>query len=141
MDNWLTAILVFHVIVALAVIGLVLLQHGKRCQLVEDRKPRLEPMQVAEFAQEFESEGVKGADPHPVGASNVARTSSLDQFPGRLVGESQDHDLVRRNTGADEPPQAKEERRRLASPGPCLDQTGRSVAVDSRLLSGSRFVG
>lgn len=29
MDNWLTAILVFHVIVALAVIGLVLLQHGK----------------------------------------------------------------------------------------------------------------
>jgi preprotein translocase subunit SecG len=29
MENWLTAILVFHVIVALAVIGLVLLQHGK----------------------------------------------------------------------------------------------------------------
>ncbi len=29
MENWLSAILVFHVIVALAVIGLVLLQHGK----------------------------------------------------------------------------------------------------------------
>jgi preprotein translocase subunit SecG len=29
MDNWLTVILVFHVLVALAVIGLVLLQHGK----------------------------------------------------------------------------------------------------------------
>ncbi len=29
MDTWLTVILVFHVIVALAVIGLVLLQHGK----------------------------------------------------------------------------------------------------------------
>jgi len=29
MENWLTVILVFHVIVALAVIGLVLLQHGK----------------------------------------------------------------------------------------------------------------
>ena len=29
METWLTVILVFHVIVALAVIGLVLLQHGK----------------------------------------------------------------------------------------------------------------
>ena len=29
MEHWLTAILIFHVIVALAVIGLVLLQHGK----------------------------------------------------------------------------------------------------------------
>jgi len=29
MENWLTVILVFHVLVALAVIGLVLLQHGK----------------------------------------------------------------------------------------------------------------
>ncbi len=29
MENWLTVILVFHVLVALTVIGLVLLQHGK----------------------------------------------------------------------------------------------------------------
>ncbi len=29
MENWLNAILIFHVVVALAVIGLVLLQHGK----------------------------------------------------------------------------------------------------------------
>lgn len=29
MENWLTLILVFHVLVALTVIGLVLLQHGK----------------------------------------------------------------------------------------------------------------
>ena len=29
MESWMTAVLVFHVIVALAVIGLVLLQHGK----------------------------------------------------------------------------------------------------------------
>ena len=29
MDQWLTLIIVFHVLVALAIIGLVLLQHGK----------------------------------------------------------------------------------------------------------------
>src|SRR5512134_496739 len=29
MDQWLTLIIVFHVLIALAIIGLVLLQHGK----------------------------------------------------------------------------------------------------------------
>ena len=108
------------------------LDHAERVILVVDRELRRAADTIGIAPQQPRADGVKGADPHALRRAADEAPDAVAHLAGRLVGERDREDLVRRNIlRLDQACDARREHARLARP--CASQhEQRPVRVHDR---------